>query len=144
MLVRSWFDIGTLWKKVYWAWNNLPFRTHLLKLSRFHQQNRFTVIAVLMMTDLILAFAKVGLAYISNIYIRWVISYNFFSFIVENIFFFVRERISFLDQRKYFDSKRLVFETIIVWLLKDYLSGQFWIENPLIMKGIVWESIVCL
>ena len=35
-----------------------------------YQQNRFTIIVVLMITDLILAFAKVGLVYISNIYIR--------------------------------------------------------------------------
>ena len=35
-----------------------------------YQQNRFTVIVVLMITDLIFAFVKVVLVYISNIYIR--------------------------------------------------------------------------
>ena len=35
-----------------------------------YQQNRFTVIVVLIMTDFILAFVKVGVVYIFNIYIR--------------------------------------------------------------------------
>ena len=39
------------------------------QISFVYQQNRFTVIVVLMITDLILAFVKVGLVYISNIYI---------------------------------------------------------------------------
>ena len=37
------------------------------QISFFYQQNRFTVIVVLMITVLILAFAKVGLVYISYI-----------------------------------------------------------------------------
>ena len=45
-----------------------------------------------MITNLILAFVKVGLVYISNIYIRYVISYNFFSFTLESIFFFLYEK----------------------------------------------------
>ena len=40
------------------------------QISFVYEQNRFTVIVVLMITDLILAFDKVGLVYISNIYIR--------------------------------------------------------------------------
>ena len=40
------------------------------QISIVYQQNRFTVIVVLMITDLILEFVKVGLVYISNIYIR--------------------------------------------------------------------------
>ena len=40
------------------------------QISFVYQQNRFTVVVVLMMTDLILAFAKAGLLYISNIYIK--------------------------------------------------------------------------
>ena len=40
------------------------------QISFVYQQNRFTVIVVLMMTDLILEFPKVALVYISNIYIR--------------------------------------------------------------------------
>ena len=40
------------------------------QISFVYQQNRFTVIVVLMMSDSILAFVKVGLVYISNIYIR--------------------------------------------------------------------------
>ena len=40
------------------------------QVSFVYQQNRFTVIEVLMITDLISAFVKVGLVYISNIYIR--------------------------------------------------------------------------
>ena len=42
--------------------------------SFVYQQNSFTIIVVLMITDLILAFAKVELVYNSNIYIRYVIS----------------------------------------------------------------------
>ena len=91
------------------------------QISFVYQQNRFTVIVVLMITDLILASVKVGLVYISNIYIRKVISYNLFSFILE-IIFFVRERISFEDQRKYFDSKRLAFETITQAHKKNFFS----------------------
>ena len=40
------------------------------QISFVDQQNRFTVIVVLMITNLILAFVKVGLVYIFNIYIR--------------------------------------------------------------------------
>ena len=40
------------------------------QISFAYKQNRFTVIVVLMMTDLILVFAKVGLVHISIIYIR--------------------------------------------------------------------------
>ena len=39
------------------------------QISFVYQQNRFTVIVVLMITYLILAFVKVGLVYISIIYI---------------------------------------------------------------------------
>ena len=55
--------------------------------------------------------------------------YDTICFLLSSKFFFVRERISFQDQRKYFDSKRLGFETIIVQMLKDSLSCQFWVEN---------------
>ena len=40
------------------------------QISFIYQQNRFTVIVVLIVTDLTLAFAKDGLVHISNIYIR--------------------------------------------------------------------------
>ena len=40
------------------------------QISFVYQQNRFTVIVVLMIADLILAFVKVGLVYIYNIDIR--------------------------------------------------------------------------
>ena len=40
------------------------------KISFVYKRNRFTVIVVLMIIDLILAFVKVELMYISNIYIR--------------------------------------------------------------------------
>ena len=40
------------------------------QITFVYQQNRYTVIVVLMITDLILAFVKVELVYISNIYIR--------------------------------------------------------------------------
>ena len=40
------------------------------QISFVYQENRFTVIVVFMITDLIMEFAKVRLVYISNIYIR--------------------------------------------------------------------------
>ena len=40
------------------------------QISFVYEQNRFTVIVVLIITDFILEFVKVGLVYISNIYIR--------------------------------------------------------------------------
>ena len=40
------------------------------QIYSIYQQNRFTVIIVLTITDLFLGFVKVGLVYISNIYIR--------------------------------------------------------------------------
>ena len=64
-------------------------------------------------------------------------------FYPRNYIFFVRQRISFPDQRKYFDRKKIAFQTTILHLLKDFLSCQFYTENPLIVKGIVWQSIVC-
>ena len=57
------------------------------QISFVYKQNRFTVIVVLMIIDLILAFVKVELMYISNIYIRYVVSYYLLSFILEIIFF---------------------------------------------------------
>ena len=50
------------------SFQNAPIEIE--QISFIYQQNRFTVIVVLMITDLILAFVKVGLVYISNIYIR--------------------------------------------------------------------------
>ena len=40
------------------------------QISFVYQQNRFTVIVVLMITDFILPFVEIGLVYIFNIYIR--------------------------------------------------------------------------
>ena len=76
--------------------------------------------------------------------IHFILAYiiPFFFFHPRNYIFFVRQRISFSDQRKYFNSKRTAFETTILELLKDFLSRQFLIENPLIVKEIVWQSIV--
>ena len=61
------------------------------QISFAYQQNRFNVIVVLMITDLILHY-----------------------------FCCLRERIAFQEQRKYFDSKSSAFETVIVQLLTDF------------------------
>ena len=98
MLVQCWETIGLtlfrLWKKLFTDNRYTRYKVDstlvhseksllIVKLGSFqnasieiqqisfvYQQNRFTVIVVLMITDLILAFVKVGLVYIFNIYIR--------------------------------------------------------------------------
>ena len=83
-------NIGSTWVRLLisaWVGSFQNASIEIKQFSFVYQQNRFTVIVVLMITYLILAFVKVGLVYISIIYIRYVISYHLFSFILEIIFF---------------------------------------------------------
>ena len=98
---------------------------------------RQVVIIALKMIDLI--FASWASAYFLLGYIL-----QFFFLLSSNYIFFVPQGVSFRDQKKHVDSKRTSFESIILQLLKDYISFQFWIENPLTVNGIIWQSIVCL
>ena len=94
------------------------------QISFVYQQNRFTVIVVLMIIDSILAFVNDELVYIL-IFILDRLYHTICFLLSSKLFFFIRGRISFQDQRKYFDRKRLAFETIIFQLLKAFLSCQF-------------------
>ena len=53
-----------------WVYKVYPMSIEIKQISFVYLQNRFTVVVVLKITNLILAFVKVGLVYISNIYIR--------------------------------------------------------------------------